>query len=712
MPWIAADAEALCALEALPSVSPHPARPNPEFLARARSLSRAAGVLLALLGALVLLGWRLDVPILMGPGPGITMKANTAIAFILAGASLLLVEPGRRWPAFARTGQMLALGAGAIGAATLSQHLFGWNLGIDELLFTEAPGAAATMSPGRMGPPAALSFLLAGSSLLLVHARRSDGLVQLASAAIGLIALLGITGYAYGVEPLYGVARITGIALHTAVALGVMSLGLLAASAERGTAAVLVGEGMGSMMARRLVIVAIGVPLLLGWLRVQLEAAGHFDAPFGIALLVLALIVVLVTFVARTAVLLNRVERKQFAAEAGVRDRLQEIETMMDVLPIGLFMARGRSGNVTVNRAARTALRLWSGQTELPLDALPGHLRVFAGGVELQWDELPIMRAALDGVTTQDAELDIVFDDGTVRHELVSALPLLDERGEPQGAIASMMDVTARRTAEREREALLAREEAARATAERANAAKDEFIATVSHELRTPLNAILGWASMLRDVNLLDEPAKLRAIETIHRNCKAQAQLIEDLLDVSRISAGNLRLDMEALDLAGVVKAAADVVRPAADAKDVPIRLKLPRAPCRVRADSTRLLQVTWNLLSNAIKFSPPGSPVEVHLEADASDAVLAFVDRGQGIAPEFLPRVFERYSKTEGGHDGRGGGVGLGLSIARDLVHMHGGTLEVASAGVGRGASFTVRLPLLEVARARQPAGASSAAR
>ena len=692
-------------------MSPHPARPNPEFLARARSLSRAAGVLLALLGALVLLGWRLDVPILMGPGPGITMKANAAVAFLLASGSLLLVEPGRRWRVLARTGQVFALGAGAIGAATLSQHLLGWNLGIDELLFTEPAGAAATMSPGRMGPPAALSFVLAGSSLLLVHAHRSVGLVQLASAAIGLIALLGITGYAYGVEPLYGVARFTGIALHTAVALGVMSVGLLAASAERGTAAVLVGEGMGSMMARRLVIVAIGVPLLLGWLRVHLEAAGHFDAPFGIALLVLTLIVVLVAFVARTAVLLNRVERKQFAAEARVRDRLQEIETMMDVLPIGLFMTRGRSGKVTVNRAAGAALRLESGQTELPLDALPGHLRIFRGGVELQWDELPIMRAALEGVTVQDAELDIVFDDGTVRHELNSALPLLDERGEPQGAIASMKDVTARRAAEREREALLVLEEAARAEAERANRAKDEFIATVSHELRTPLNAILGWVSMLRDGDLLDEPTKRRALHTIHRNCKAQAQLIEDLLDVSRIAAGNLRLDMEAIDLVGVVKAAADVVRPAADAKDVPIHLNLPQAPCRVRADSTRLLQVAWNLLSNAIKFSPPGSPVEVHLEADASNALLVFVDGGQGIAPEFLPHVFERYSKTEGGH-GRDGGVGLGLAIARDLVHMHGGTLEVASAGVGRGASFTVQLPLLQVASVGQLAGVSPAAR
>ena len=672
---------------------------NERFVARARALSRAASVLVMLVGALALAGWLLEAETLKGLSAGITIKANTAVALLLAGLSTWLLC-GRPDAWRRRAGQVCAGLVGTIGLGTLSQHLFGWDLGIDQLLFTEPPGAPATASPGRMGPPASVCFSLAGAALLLLHARRSALLAQLAAIAIGLIAILVITGYAYGAETLYGVARYTGIALNTAIALFALSFGLLAASIDRGLASLLAGDGAGSLMARRLLGFAIAVPLLLGWLRLWLEKAGYFESRFGIAALMLAIIVILATLIARTAILLNQAERQRLAAQAAVRDRLHELETMMEVLPIGVFITLDRSAQeITGNRAARDLLRLPQLHDTLPFrvsihEAL-AHFRVLVDGVDVPPDALPVPRAAREGVATHDLELEIVFPDGALRHELVSAMPLLDAQGRPRGAISSMMDITARKAAEREREDLLAREQEARAAAEAANRAKDEFLATVSHELRTPLNAILGWTLILRDSITLDETTRRLALATIDRNCKAQAQLIEDLLDVSRMIAGSLRLELGPVSLVEVIEVATDVVRPAANHKGIELRLRLDGAAAQVSGDSMRLQQVVWNLLTNAVKFSAEEGAVDVELANDAGSAVITVVDSGQGIDPEFLPYIFDRFRRADGRETRRHGGVGLGLSIARSLIEMHGGTLEAASAGLGRGATFKVRLPL-----------------
>jgi signal transduction histidine kinase len=382
------------------------------------------------------------------------------------------------------------------------------------------------------------------------------------------------------------------------------------------------------------------------------------------------------------------------------RDRLQEIETMMEVLPIGLFIAAdGSATQITGNRAAREFLRMPDADSNLslsaPADQAPAHFRVFQDGVEIPPQDLPVQRAAREGVALPERELDIVFADGTVRNSLVSALPLLDAEGAPRGAVASVSDITARRAAEKEREALHAREKEARAEAEEANRAKDEFLATISHELRTPLNAILGWTALLADGTVFDHAAIREALTAIERSCRAQAQLIEDLLDFSRIDAGTLRLDTTTVDLVAVVSAAVDMVRPAAEARGLDLRLLLGNRPCLLSGDATRLEQVVWNLLTNAVKFSTRGGSVEVLLEAEPSEAVLTVTDSGEGIAPEFLPHVFDRFRQAEMGRTRRHGGIGLGLAIAQNLVEMHGGTITAASDGRGRGARFTVRLPL-----------------
>jgi PAS domain S-box-containing protein len=258
-------------------------------------------------------------------------------------------------------------------------------------------------------------------------------------------------------------------------------------------------------------------------------------------------------------------------------------------------------------------------------------------------------------------------------------------------------DYLERKRAEQERNQLLAREQAARAEAEAANRLKDEFLATISHELRTPLNAMLGWAEMLRRGGL-DDKSVTHGLETIARNARAQNQLISDLLDVSRIISGQLRVESGTVDLVPIIEAALDTVRPAANAKGVELRLMLDPAAGMVAGDSTRLQQIVWNLLTNAVKFTSRDGRISVQLKRDNGTAAIIVTDTGEGISPEFLPYIFDRFRQAESTTKRQHGGLGLGLSIVRHLVEAHGGSVRAESRGVGRGATFTVTLPLIAV--------------
>jgi signal transduction histidine kinase/ActR/RegA family two-component response regulator len=249
------------------------------------------------------------------------------------------------------------------------------------------------------------------------------------------------------------------------------------------------------------------------------------------------------------------------------------------------------------------------------------------------------------------------------------------------------------RAVKEELEQLLAREQMARAEAESANRMKDEFLATVSHELRTPLNAIIGWSHMLRTASL-DKAMVARAIDTIERNAKSQAQLVEDILDVSRVVTGKLRLNIGPVDVASVINSAVDSVQLAADSKGIQLEITLDPSARHISGDSSRLQQVVWNLLSNAIKFTPSGGRVEVRLEHAGSDVQIKVSDTGQGVSPSFLPFIFDRFRQADGTSTRRHGGLGLGLAIVRHLVEFHGGTVSADSAGEGCGATFMIRLP------------------
>jgi signal transduction histidine kinase/ActR/RegA family two-component response regulator/uncharacterized protein (UPF0297 family) len=274
---------------------------------------------------------------------------------------------------------------------------------------------------------------------------------------------------------------------------------------------------------------------------------------------------------------------------------------------------------------------------------------------------------------------------------LVGAAAMISRRFDDRRRLLEK-EIAERRRAEGLREALLVSERAARSEAERATRLKDEFVATLSHELRTPLNAIVGWASILR-ADRRSETIK-QGVEVIERNAKLQAQMIEELLDMSRILSGKLLFELEKTDVGALVEGAVAAVRPTADAKGVLLSTNVSR--CRnVSADPARLQQVVWNLLTNAIKFTPCGGRVTIELREHKGQVEISVSDNGQGIKPEFLPFVFDRFRQADASTTRRHGGLGLGLSIVKSLVELHGGSVDVHSPGEGQGSTFYVRLPI-----------------
>jgi PAS domain S-box-containing protein len=272
--------------------------------------------------------------------------------------------------------------------------------------------------------------------------------------------------------------------------------------------------------------------------------------------------------------------------------------------------------------------------------------------------------------------------------------PVRDSTGRVVGASKIARDITERRRLEEERRQLLANERAAREDAERANRAKDEFLAVVSHELRTPLNGVFGWARMLQSADM-DEPTRQRALAAIVRGAAAQVRLIEDLIDVSRMVAGSMRLELGLVDLRHVIEAALETVRPAAVAKHIEIEADFDGTEATVLGAADRLQQVLWNLLMNAVKFTPRGGRARVRLHRRETAAEITVTDSGEGIGPDALPYVFERFRQEDSSSTRAHAGLGLGLALVQHMVELHGGSVTAASPGKGHGATFTVRLPL-----------------
>jgi two-component system CheB/CheR fusion protein len=314
-----------------------------------------------------------------------------------------------------------------------------------------------------------------------------------------------------------------------------------------------------------------------------------------------------------------------------------------------------------------------------------------------QRDESCAMKTLHEGVALRFGDnLALIAKDGTVRPIDGGCSPIKDGAGRVIGVVIVFRDITERRQIERSREELFKREKAARAQAEEANRLKDQFLATLSHELRNPLNIIAGYSEVLaRSSEAKESDLICHAAETIQRYADVQSQLINDLLDLSRLETGKLALEPRPLSLAAVMGDAVESIRGQAAEKEIMLSVALPAEPIVVNADQVRVQQIVWNLVTNAVKFTPKGGRISVSLERDGREAALTVEDNGQGIDQEFLPHVFEMFRQADASATRKQGGMGIGLALVRQLAELHGGRVEARSEGVGRGSRFIVRLPL-----------------
>ncbi|HEX4928452.1 MAG TPA: ATP-binding protein [Burkholderiales bacterium] len=784
---------------------------------RLTRVSRAAYTLVALLGAMAVWGWAVDVPVLRDLGADFApMPPAAAIAFVLLAGSFFAARRGQRRGAWAAAGL-----AAAIAALTLVEMLTGARLGVG--FGWLSPYAEL---PARMSVAACLTLILLALTTPLEEPPRVFGVCanSLAAAVIGAVAFFALLGLSLRVLRFDVAAPLLGFSAPAALATMLAAVALAAARPSAWLIDTLSGERTGAVVTRWLLPAAFVVPLAVGWMRLFAEREGIFGEAFGMALFTVLMIVTLSSLIVWVAHTLEHIEARRVEAEGEATEQREWLQVTLASVGDGVI-ATDAAGRVrflnaaaqrltgwraaeATGRALDELLQLYDERNGAPLasplkSTLQSRSAAAAGGepalrsrngathavavnaapiidagAELrgavlvlrevaaqrqaeramreaytELDQRVVRRTAalerasaalrernalLNAITTgtpdliyakdregallmanpawgraaqaserSRAALDesdrLVLESGETmileemiggRTYLVTKSPLRDEHERVTGLIGVATDISERKQAQRELEKLVVAEQRLRAEAERANRAKDEFLAIVSHELRSPLNALRGWSHLLVTTRPLEASLIERAARAIKRNVDHQTRLIDDLLDTSRIVSGKLTIERRVVNLNEIVLAALDAARPLAAAKAIELRFTPDDPNIMVIGDGGRLQQVVSNLLSNAVKFTPEKGEVGVRLMKNAERVQLQVKDNGIGIAPAFLPHVFDRFSQADTSAARRAGGLGIGLALVRHIVILHGGQVRAGSAGVGRGTTFTIDLP------------------
>jgi PAS domain S-box-containing protein len=775
-----------------------------KLLSRLTRVAYAAYGLAAMLAAMALWGWAIDVRWLRDLGADFApMPTSAGLAFILLAAGFVASDRGRR--------------RAAVAACALSAMIAGAALA-DALL-----GLPIDMG---ISPTASVAILLLALVTPLPSRARAFGisLHGTVAALVGAAAFFALLGLSLRVLRFDIAAPLLGFSAPGALATMFAAIALAAARPTPWLIDTLYGRRTAAVVTRWLLPAAFIVPLAVGWTRLAAEREGLFGEAVGMTLFTTVMIVafgILILWVANT---LEHLERRRAQAEVQAGESREWLQVTLAAIGDGVI-ATDREGRVRFLNAAAQRLTGWRAAEAagLPIDELlrlfderngqalsnplvtslkkrtsatasgepavrardgkvhPVHANAapivdaddaIAGAVLVlreaaaqrqaeramreaytELDERVVRRTAalelasaalrernalLNAITTSTPDLIFAKDrDGRIlmanpawqktfgaaqadrpglddnerlvleagetmileeavaeRTFLASKSPLRDEQGRVIGLIGLATDITERKQAQRELEKLVVAEQRLRAEAERANRAKDEFLAIVSHELRSPLNALRGWSHLMATSRPLEPQLVERAAKAIKRNVDHQTRLIDDLLDTSRIVSGKLTIERRAVNLVEIVLTALDAARPGAAAKEIDLRFTPDDANIAVVGDSGRLQQLASNLLSNAVKFTPERGSISVLLLKNADRVQLQVKDNGIGIAPEFLPHVFDRFTQADTSAARRAGGLGIGLALVRHIALLHGGQVRADSAGVGRGSTFTVELP------------------
>ncbi len=641
----------------------------------ARFITATLGIYGIIGGIVTLIGWAVHAPRLTDwANHGISMFPNTAVCGISAGLALLILNRGKNPAGFQFGAVVLALLTAAIGGSSLFEHITGINLGIDEFLFEGTWGQAASASPMRIGPPASISYLILGTALLLAlggsRERRTAAILALIPLAI---ASLSIVGYWFGASQLYGVARYTGIAWQTATIIVALGVGLIAALRDCGLTAFLMRQDAGGLIARRLILPMIILPLVFGWIRIAGTEFGLYDDAFGTAVRSLLEIGTFLGFLWWCTRSISRHATEAQAATLSLEASEKRFTRFMQALP-GLAWIKDTEGRyLFANESATTAFGKKNDEVRGLTDAdfLPKETaRRFMDN-----DLLALQETA--GIQLVE---ELLHPDGTLHSSLVSKFPILDSNGIPALVGGIAIDITDRLRAEEE-----LRDSARK---------KDAFLATLAHELRNPLSPILLSVETCRSPGV-NEEKRDRSLDIIERQVHQMSRLLEDLLDISRISHGKVTLRPERVELSSIVSNAVETSRPFRENADQTLEILLPPAPVILHADPVRLEQIFGNLLNNAAKYAGRESLVTLTATSDDETATISIRDNGPGIPPDRLRDIFEMFSQVKSDASGSHGGLGIGLSLVKGLVELHNGTVEARSEGPGKGSDFIVRLPL-----------------
>ena len=645
---------------------------NPPEASWPRMTARAAAGCAAAIGLLGLVGWMADVPTLRSVLPGmVEMKANTAICLIAIGVALWLLGPGSSGSRRI-VGQALAASVTVVALLTLGEHMFGWDLRIDQLLFPEPTGAVQTSSPGRMAFITAVDFVLLGIALqILDHGRRRGrSPARILALIAGSLALLSLLGYLYGAPSLYGAAPwFTGIAVHTAFGFLLLSVALLLSRTDVGLVAIASQGGPGGRLLQRLGPAAVLVPMVLGWLTLRGQQSDLYSPPLGAALGAMAGIVILGALVCVGAIHLEHNETQRRRAIHALEMSERRYRALAREFPNGTVAIYDQDLRFTLIDGEALAQIGWS------QDDYVGKTIWEAFPPDVAAELAPAYRATLLG---ERAQAETVVNGRTF---LFQRTPIHGEGGGIEAGMIVALDITERKRVESE---LLQ----AKAEAERGNLAKDQFLSRMSHEVRTPLNAILGFAQLL-EMDLA-EPGDLQSVRQILTGGRHLLSLIDEVLDISRISTGSIALSLEPVGVAGVLSECLDLIRPLAAERDVSLVAGEMDAVL-VMADRQRLQQVMLNLLSNGVKYNHAGGRVDVSLQGAAERLRILVADTGVGIAPELRERLFAAFDRL--GAESTGvQGTGLGLALSKGLVEAMGGSLSVEDHS-GAGTTFVVEL-------------------
>lgn len=651
-------------------------KPSINLAQKLKTISITGGGIVALVGLLVLVGWTLDIALLKSVFPGLaTMKANTAIAFCLSGLSLILltVEGSNQSPGLLRVniGNLCAFSVMMLGLLTLSEYIFGWDIGIDQLLFRDTAAAIQRSAPGRMSPITAINFLLIGGGLLLLNVETRLGCcpTHWLTVIAAFNASLALLGYAYGVESLYKVAGFTSIALHTAITFFVLSFSILFARPQRGLMATLISADAGGTLMRHLFPLIIIIPPVIGWLRLKGQRLGYYSTEFGLALFVASDILIFAFLIFVTARLLNRTDRERRRLET-------RFHASVEASPVGMIMSDS-SGTILLanNEAERMFGYEGGGLLNQKIEVLiPEQARLDHRIFREKFFTSPRPRQMGYG-----KDLFGLRKDGSRFPVEIGLSPVSTDEG--LLTLSTVLDITARKQAgdelKRSNEALA-----------RSNVELQSFAYIASHDLQTPLRSISGFVQLLRSKyeGQLDEQAD----DWIRRTVQSTEQLqtfIRDLFEYSR-------LDSQARPFEEV--SSNKVFNSAILLLDASIRDSQAQVTCdelpTVMGDRTQLVQLMQNLIGNAIKYQND-SPPHIHVSArsEGNEWVFSVQDNGIGIDPKHHERIFEMFKRLHSQQ--KYPGIGLGLAICRRIVQRHGGRIWVESAS-GNGSIFYFTMP------------------